>query len=317
MDIIAFLLLTSIISSGVTFYFLKSKSKDNSFDFNSFIQANNVPITQAIENLNSKISELEKNRSVTDATLTQQLLSLKDTNEVLFNTTNTLSKVLSNSQSQGALGEMHLKTLLESCGLIENVDFDLQVRVTDEHIPDCIIRLPNSKSVVIDCKSPTKSLIEYIEADESSKSEKLKKLNVSIKNHIRSLSDKSYQKDLKDSSEYVLMYLPSDSLLITAITADPTLVLYANSKNVVITSPSTIIPCLRNIEMLWRQENLTKNIQEVVELNRELQETASCVTDALTSIGKSLNKTLEFYNEGLNSIKLHLSHIDKLKKLSK
>jgi len=317
MDILLYILLSLIAGAAITYVLLKNTKSEPTFDFQSFAESNNLPITQALDNLNNKILDLEKNRSHTDATLSQQLSQLKDTNQLLFTTTDTLSKVLSNSQSQGALGEMHLKTLLESCGLVEKIDFELQVRITDESIPDCIVKLPNGKSIVIDCKSPTKVLLDYIEADEASKSDKLKKLNISIKNHIRSLSDKNYQKDVKDSSEYVLMYLPSDSLLITAIAADPALVLYANSKNVVITSPSTIIPCLRNVEMLWRQENLNKNIQEVVELNEELQTTAQAITDSLTTVGKALNKSLEAYNEGVSSIKLHLSQIDKLKNLGK
>jgi DNA recombination protein RmuC len=318
MELVITIILGIALGAVVTYYFLKSQKKEEpTFDFQGFVQANNLPITQALDNLNNKILDLEKNRSHTDATLSQQLSELKNTNNVLFETTNTLSKVLSNSQSQGALGEMHLKTLLESCGLVEKVDFNLQVRLTDEHIPDCVIKLPNNKFVIIDCKSPTKSLLEYIEADEASKAEKLKKLNVSIKTHIRSLADKAYQKDLKDCSEYILMYLPSDSLLITAITADPNIVLYANSKNVVLTAPSTIIPCIRNIELLWRQENLNKNIQEVVELNTELQASALETTEALHLIGRSLTKAVEAHSEGLNVIQKHLKQVEKLKNLGK
>lgn len=293
------------------------KKEEKSFDFQGFIQANNLPITQALDNLNNKILDLEKSRSHTDATLSQQLSELKNTNNVLFETTNTLSKVLSNSQSQGALGEMHLKNLLESCGLVDKVDFTLQERITDEHIPDCIIRLPNNKVVVIDSKAPTKSLLEYIEADDSNKTEKLKKLNTSIKTHIRGLSDKNYQKDLKDCSEYTLMYLPSDSLLMAAITADPNIVLYANSKNIILTCPSTIIPCLRNIELLWRQENISKNLQEVIELSGAIQESAKQSFDSISSAGKSISKALDQLKEGLGALNNHISFVEKLKSLGK
>jgi len=283
-----------------------------------WVSSINAPINQSLNDLASKILSLEKNRSAVDATLTQQMVDLKSSSNSLSQVTMNLSRALTNSQSQGALGEIHLKNLLEGVGLKEGTDFELQQRTSDENIPDCIINLPNDKAIIIDCKSPTKAALEYFEATtEAKKLEKLKKLNTAIKNHIRSLSDKEYFKDLPNAFEYVILYLPSDSLLLLALQADPDLPIYANAKKIALSSPSTIIPIIRNIQVSWQQENLNKNLQEAVTLTNEIISSWGDFLVSFQTIGKEFTKATNSYNSALDTLNNHKELIVKLQKLSK
>ena len=70
--------------------------------------------------------------------------------------TSSLSAALRNNKVRGAWGEAQLKNIVESAGLLEHVDFDTQVVVTDADgrtlRPDMIVHLPGGKTIPIDAK---------------------------------------------------------------------------------------------------------------------------------------------------------------------
>ena len=87
----------------------------------------------------------------------------------------------------GKFGEINLKTILESAGF-KGVTYDEQKGVGGS-IPDIVIKLPDSKKVIIDSKVSLADYNDYLNAkDDIIKDNSLKKHQMSVKNHIKSLS---------------------------------------------------------------------------------------------------------------------------------
>ena len=123
-----------------------------------------------------------------------------------------------------------------------------------------------------------------------------------VRTHITQLSSKKYWATDVTSPQFVVLFLPSDALLQAALSNDPSLHEYASSKDIVLASPSILIPMLRVIALAWRQESIVESATEIAELGRQLHARLSTVADHLTKMGKSLTSSVEAYNSLVGSL---------------
>ena len=117
-----------------------------------------APVQKNLDALQQKVAQIEEGRKQELGALSEQLRGLGEQQARLDKETSTLSAALRNNKVRGAWGEAQLRNIVESAGLLEHVDFDTQVVVTDSdgHIqrPDMVVHLPGGKSIPIDAKVP-------------------------------------------------------------------------------------------------------------------------------------------------------------------
>ena len=124
------------------------------------------PVQETLRTVQGKVTELEQQRAAQYATIEQQLLATRESSDQVRNTAESLAAALRHNSMRGAWGETQLRRLVESAGLTNRVDFDLQVSTTTEEgtrRPDLVVRLPEGKSIAVDAKVP---LAAFIEANE-------------------------------------------------------------------------------------------------------------------------------------------------------
>jgi DNA recombination protein RmuC len=160
-------------------------------------------------------------------------------------------------------GEMVLESILNASGLRKGIEYTLQGGHVDEEggriIPDAIVNMPDNKKIIIDSKVTLLSYMEYCEADtDEARSVAAKALLTSIKKHIDTLSTKRYQ-DIDGAFEYVFMFVPLEGAYMTAIAEDKGLFEYALSKNVALTTASSLMTTLKTVYMIWRSERQNQN----------------------------------------------------------
>jgi DNA recombination protein RmuC len=119
---------------------------------------------------------------------------------------------------------------------------------------------------------------------------------------MNKLASKEYWSQFQRSPEFVVLFIPGESFLSSALDTDTTLIEDGIEKKVIIATPTTFIALLRSIAYGWRQEHLTKNAQEISELGRQLYERMSILMQYLESIGSHLEKAVGAYNRAVGSM---------------
>jgi DNA recombination protein RmuC len=191
-------------------------------------------------------------------------------------------------------------------GMVEHCDFIEQGSVdTDEGMqrPDMVVTLPDGAQVVIDAKVPLTAYLESLEAgDEATRKDRLLAHARQLRDHVDKLSKKAYWKQFEPTPDFVVCFVPGESLLAAAYEADPTLVEAAMDNRVLLTGPVNLIALLKTVGLGWRQEALAENAREVQQLGQQLYERLGTFGGHLDSLGKALNRSVGAYNSAVGSL---------------
>ena len=269
------------------------------------------PVGIALKTFNERVEKIEERRTQTDASLKQQLQQLAESQVQLSKTTGSLVQALRAPQVRGQWGEMQLRRTVEMAGMINYCDFEEQASVEtsdgQRQRPDMIIRLPNERVVVVDSKVP---LAAYLDALQSEDPDHQKERMVAharhIRDHIKALSAKSYWTQFDNTPEFVVLFIPNETIFSAALEQDPQLIEQGVLNKVILATPTTLIALLKAIAYGWQQEAIAREAKEIAALGKELYERVSVVTGHFTKLGKSLDQSVGCYNKAVSSLESRL-----------
>lgn len=285
-----------------------------------------TPLKEKIGEFEKKVEQTNKESIERNSALKEQISGLKELNVQITKEAENLTKALKGeSKSQGNWGEFILESILEKSGLIKGDQYEVQVSMTNEEgkrfQPDVIIKLPEQKNIIIDSKVSLTAYEKYV----NSENDRVRELEVknhllSIRSHIKGLSEKNYQTIYEIGSlDFVLLFMPIEPAFGLAVQNDPELFNDAYEKNIVIVSPSTLIATLRTIASIWRQENQNRNALEIARQGGQLYDKFVSFADDLIKIGENLNTTKKNYDQAMNKLSTGKGNLvnrtDKLKEL--
>lgn len=298
-------LLLGLILGAFIFYFWFTKLSakallDNNQSFLNLAESGFLaPFKESLTQINQHLRELEKNREAAYQTLQHQVLLLKSE-------TGNLARALSSHSTRGRWGEIQLKRVVELAGMIAHCDFEEQVVKTTESEtirPDLVVKLPGNKCIIVDAKVP---LSAYLKAMESENLDAQKILFLDhtdqLKKHIQQLGKKSYWRHFQPSPEFVVLFLPGETFLSTALSLQPELMELAAESGVILATPMTLIAMLRAIAFGWRQEASNENAQAIAQKAKELCERLGTLSEYFVKLGKSLGQSVESYNQAMASL---------------
>jgi len=122
-----------------------------------------------------------------------------------------------------------------------------------------------------------------------------------LRAHIDTLSARRYPTAFRPAAPFTVLFVPSDGFLITALEAEPGLLEYGFSRDVVLATPSTLLALLRTVAYSWRQERLARDADQVLEVGRLLHARLSTLSGHLTRLGSALGTTMTRFNETVGS----------------
>ena len=272
-----------------------------------------APVQKNLDALQQKVSQIEEGRKREMGALGEQLKGLGEQQARLDRETNALSSALRNNKVRGAWGEAQLRNIVESAGLLEHVDFDTQVVVTDAdgraQRPDMIIHKPGGKTIPIEATAPYADYQKACEIPDTAtpeelarKSELLHAHAKAVRDHVKTLGDKAYWNAFDDAPDFVIAFIPNESLLQAALETDPTLMDDAFARKVALTSPITLWAVLKSVAYAWQQQSLTDDAKMLFDLSRELYERFAVLGDRATKLGSAITKTVGAYNAFASSL---------------
>lgn len=288
---------------------LKENSKEFAENSQLKIQELLSPLKQKIEIFQSSLQEISKAGAAERLTLKNNIEAITNSNKALAKETHLLARTLKGDvKKQGTWGELVLQKILESSGLRENKEYTLQgsgLGLQDSDgkrmQPDVIIHFPDTKRVIVDSKMSYTHYDDFFNGvNEVEKEESLKKLILSMKEHVRSLSEKNYQfAGGLDSPNFVLLFVPIEAIFSLVMEADPGLFEDAWKKSIIIVSPSNLLAVLRTVESVWKVEHQNRNTQKIAEEAASLYDKFVDFIKDMENIGRSLKSTTDHFEKAM------------------
>jgi len=264
------------------------------------------PIRESLDKVDSNIRQLEVVREGAYRDLLTNVRQLADAHIRLEGQTNKLATALRNPQIGGLWGQIQLRRIVELSGMKENYDFQEQKGVSDDDrrfIPDLIVYLPNDKCIVVDAKVSTKAYLEAIEAGSEDEREAcLTAFLGHIKAHIDALKSKKYWEAVPNTTEFVVMFLPGENFLYTALNQDPALIESAAENNVILATPTTLISLFKAVSYGWKQEAIAENALRIKDAGEKLYKRLGTFVSHFAGIRKGLERASDAYNQAVGSL---------------
>lgn len=264
------------------------------------------PLSRALDQVRAEVTTAEKLRAAGQVALSEQVRAMRESSEHLRGETSRLVTALRASQVRGRWGELQLRRVVEAAGMLDRVDFTEQgsVRTDDGDLrPDMVVHLAGGKNVVVDAKVAFLGFLEAQEApDERTRAERLAAHARHVRTHVDQLAAKQYWQQFSPAPEFVVMFVPAEAFLTTALEQDPAIFEHAFAKNVVLATPSTLLALLRTVAYAWRQDSLAQNAQQVLDLGKELHGRLATMGGHIDRLGRQIQGTAEAYNRTVASL---------------
>ena len=263
------------------------------------------PLQEMLEKYKTQLAEMERKRESAYGGIHQYLENVAQTQVELRKETGSLVAALRSPQVRGKWGEISLKRVVELAGMVEHCDFRLQQTLIAENSrlrPDLIVYLPNGRQIAVDAKVPLEAYLSALESsDEPEKERLMVEYSQQLKRHITLLSGKSYWEQLEGSPEFVVLFLPLESLYSAALRYNPELLERGIEKRVFVATPTTLIALLKAVEYGWKEKRLNQNAEEIRTLGQDLHNRLFNLADHLSRLGTNLNRAVQTYNETVGS----------------
>ena len=277
-----------------------------------------APVADKLNHLQSQVGILERDRVEQFGQLAEQLREARHSDAQLLSTTHSLTAALRSNSARGQWGEVQLRRVVEAAGMLPRVDFLEQATITlnsgakdTSARPDMIVQLPGGKQLVVDAKVPLAAFLDAQELPEgpeqgegsgTQREALLQQHAKALRAHIDALARKRYWQGVENTPELVVCFIPVESVLSSALRADPGLLDYAFTRNVALASPVSLLTILKGAAYSWRQDVLTEHAKELFELSRQLYDRLGTMGEHVTKLGNSLKTSVEKYNSFVGTL---------------
>jgi DNA recombination protein RmuC len=261
------------------------------------------PLGESLKALDLKVGDLEKNRAEAYGKLNEQVTNTTGLLDSLRIETTNLSSALRRNDARGRWGELQLRRIIEMIGMSEHVSFDEQKQQVGDGSgrPDVTIHLPNNRVLYVDSKAPMNSYLDAINETDVDRRKTLFEAHANaMKGHIKTLASRNYVDD-KESLNYVIMFIPTESSLAAAFEVYPNLIEDAAQAKVVLTSPTSLVIALNTIAMLWQEDTQVRNAQEMIKESGDLYGRLITFINHFSKVGDNLKRSMDTYNNAVGS----------------
>lgn len=289
---------------------LKERSDEFSLSNHKNLSEILNPLKERIQNFEKKVDETYDKELRDKISLREEVRKLTELNARVSEEANNLTKALKGDvKKQGNWGEVILERVLERSGLTKGQEYEREevVEGADMSVqrPDVIIHLPDNKHIIIDSKVSLVAYERLMSAEtEDQRAAYLKEHINSLRSHVKLLGDKNYQNAQNiNTPDFVLLFLPIEASFSVAVQGDSEIFAYAWERKIVIVSPTTLLATLRTISSIWKQENQTKNAQEIARLSGTLYDKFIGFAEDMAKIKANIDRTSSSYDDAMKKMK--------------
>lgn len=279
---------------------------ENRQDFLRNAEALLAPVRDSLGKVQDRLVSVDKEREGSYRAVAAQLTELSGAHRELRAAADGLSRSLRNPNARGKWGELQLRRVVELAGMVSYCDFEEKPTADSDEgrlTPDMVVRLPGNATIVVDAKVPISGYLAASEARTDAERDTQMAAHLrQVKEHIRSLGNKEYWKQFQNSPEFVVMFVPLEPLLATALEQDRTLLEQAASLRVIPATPLTLLALLKTVALGLRQEQFARNAEEIQLAGRDLYDRLRTMVGHLENVGRNLKLAGDSYDKFLGSL---------------
>ncbi len=262
------------------------------------------PLRTQLKDFKAKVEDVYERETRDRVSLLHELKHLKELNQKMSEDAVNLTRALKgDKKAQGNWGEVVLERVLEESGLRKGYEYETQFSSHSadgqRRQPDVIVRLPESKDIVVDAKVSLVAYERYVTSDaEDEKRLALSEHVAAVKQHIDSLSVKAYESlEGVNSLDFVLLFIPIESAFLAAFDAEPAMFANAYDKNIIVVSPTTLLATLRTVQTIWRYEHQNQNAEKIASQAGAIHDQFALVLESLGEVGKHLERAHDSWDK--------------------
>ena len=274
------------------------------------------PLKQQLETYQKNLQSSSAAQSSTLGEVKKQLELLSQQSTTLAQETQQFRLVLHSNQARGRWGEETLRRVVEAAGMSAHCDFTEQTS-SGENRPDLVVKLPGDRFIIVDAKVPDFDFLNALESAEPVKrAEALAAHAAKLKATIKALADRDYPRQFPNALDYVVLFVPAESLFSAALEGDHDLIVWAAEKRILLATPASLIALLRSVSVSWQQHAQTENAQKIAEAAQELFVRVVTFTEHLEKIRGGLDTANRAFNQAVGSYESRIKPAgEKLQKL--
>lgn len=266
-----------------------------------------APLQEKLSKYDDAVTNFQKGSHEQMGGLKEQLEALQKTERDLHNQAEALTKALSSTPKyRGNYGELTLRRLVESVGMIEKCNFETQVVTNTEEgrkIPDMVINLPGNQKVIVDSKAVLNACAEaHATDDETERNVLLKQHCQNVRSRVKELSGKNYYANHPNALEVVILFLPAESLYLTALQHDSDITEFATQQKVIICGPNSLMMLLHVANHLWQQAAIEKEVEDIRKCGNDIYKACCAFVDKFSGIGKRIHSLETEYNLAVGTL---------------
>jgi DNA recombination protein RmuC len=259
------------------------------------------PLKQQLETYQKNLQSSSAAQSSALGEVKKHLETLAQSNQSLAQETQQFRLVLHSNQARGKWGEETLRRVVEAAGMSAHCDFSEQTS-SGENRPDLVVKLPGDRFIIVDAKVPDFDFLNALESAEPVKrAEALAAHAAKLKGTIKALADRDYPRQFPNALDYVVLFVPAESLFSAALEGDHDLIVWAAEKRILLATPASLIALLRSVSVSWQQHAQTENAQKIAEAAQEFYARVVKFTEHFEKIRAGLDRANSAFNDAAAS----------------
>ena len=259
------------------------------------------PLKQQLETYQKNLQQSSAAQSSALGEVKKHLETLAQSNQSLAQETQQFRMVLHSNPARGKWGEETLRRVVEAAGMSAHCDFTEQT-TAGENRPDLIVKLPGERVIIVDAKVPDFDFLNALEtADAAKRADSLAAHAAKLKATIKALAERDYPRQFPNALDYVVLFVPAESLFSAALEGDHDLIVWAAEKRILLATPASLIALLRSVSVSWQQHAQTENAQKIAEAAQELFERVVTFAKYLENIRGGLESANKAFNQAVGS----------------
>ena len=263
-----------------------------------------TPLRESLEHLRRSADQANLQRTAAESALRTHMEQVQSRYDSLEAATRQIAGALAKGQTRGQWGEMQLEQLLHHAGLIEGTHYRRQGTIQqggNQLRPDVVIQMPGGGQILIDAKFPFDAYWSAAGTDDPGlRDQALRKHADDLLNRARELAAKGYSAS-PSSPDFVVMFLPLESLLSSALDINGLLLEQTFDRRVIPATPTTMLALLRTVGFAYERKLMADNAEEIRQAGAEMLNRLAVLVEHLEGVRRGLAQAVSGYNDFVGS----------------